>query len=603
MLRESELFYRNLIADSIDGILLNDEQGLISFASPSIKKILGYEPEEPVGKILFEYGHPDDLELGMSTFRDELAHQPQVKFISIRLKKKSGEWLWCIVRGHNLLDNPYVGKMVIYFSDDTRRKNAEEALLLSEERSRYRLNILNNVTDLIVTTDMDRKISSWNKVAEKLTGVEAKQALGKKTSDVIDVSYYPYTNDQVAEIVMQEGIWRGEIHFTGADGTRRHLLHTVSLFSDDKGEKMGFLGVGKDITERMEAEKRLQQSEVFYRSLISYSLDGIVITDEAGKVSYCAPSVNKMIGYNPEQVLGRSVFDFIHPDDEGKARQAFQLELQKASIDDYVSLRLKKAGGEWNWYAVRAHNLLSNPVLNGFIIYFTDDSGRRASAERVQEKQRQLTQATIDGQEKERLEIGKELHDNINQHLTTTRLYLEVAHEKAQGDVQEMIRLSHKTLVGIIDEIRRMSQSLIPPTLGDLGLVESISDLCDALRRAHTFQVEFYNRHFSEENLPSNVKLMLFRIIQEQISNIIRHSAASRIQIKLQSDAEYLILTVSDNGKGFDRENVKKGLGFTNILNRAGLFNGTMEVETAPGKGCTLTVIFPVTVYYAAPAS
>jgi signal transduction histidine kinase len=181
----------------------------------------------------------------------------------------------------------------------------------------------------------------------------------------------------------------------------------------------------------------------------------------------------------------------------------------------------------------------------------------------------------------------------MNQHLNTTRLYLEVAKEKASGEVKEMITLSHKTLTDTINEIRLLSQSLVPPTLGDLGLVESVHDLCDALKRANTYSIDFYYRHFTEEGLPGNLRLILFRIIQEQINNIIRHANALHIHIKLQTDAEYIILTINDDGQGFDFASRKKRLGLRNITNRADLFNGKVEIETAPGKGCTLTVMIP----------
>ncbi|HEY6063702.1 MAG TPA: sensor histidine kinase, partial [Chitinophagaceae bacterium] len=210
------------------------------------------------------------------------------------------------------------------------------------------------------------------------------------------------------------------------------------------------------------------------------------------------------------------------------------------------------------------------------------------------QKQKLLTQATIDGQEKERLEMGKELHDNINQHLNTTRLYLEVAREKATGEVKEMIEFSHKSLAGIIDKIRYLSQSLVPPTLGDIGLVESIQDIADSLRRTHKFKIDFFHRHFVEDGLPENLRLMLFRITQEQVNNVIRHAGAQTIQIKLGADAENILLTIADDGKGFDPCNYKKGLGLTNITNRASLFNGIVEIDAAPGKGCRLTVIIPL---------
>jgi signal transduction histidine kinase len=160
--------------------------------------------------------------------------------------------------------------------------------------------------------------------------------------------------------------------------------------------------------------------------------------------------------------------------------------------------------------------------------------------------------------------------------------------------VLDMVNHSHKTLVGIINEIRLLSQSLVPPTLGDLGLVESIQELCDSLKRAHKFTIEFCFRYFSEEQLPDNLKLMLFRIIQEQVNNIVRHAQADSIQIKLQLDAEYIILTITDDGKGFDPANYVKGLGFKNITNRADLFNGKVEIESASGKGCTISVTIPL---------
>jgi len=251
------------------------------------------------------------------------------------------------------------------------------------------------------------------------------------------------------------------------------------------------------------------------------------------------------------------------------------------------------------WLLVNADpNFELDGQLRNVVITFTDiTEQKRLSRELFKQemhRQKLLTQATIDGQEKERLEMGKELHDNINQHLNTTRLYLEVAKEKASGEVLEMINLSHNGLTSIIDKIRYMSQSLVPPTLGDLGLLESIQDVCDSLRRTHKYKIDFLHRHFNETGLPDNLRLMLFRITQEQINNIISHANAASIEIRLQSDAEYLILSITDDGQGFDPDNFKKGLGFTNIMNRAGLFNGNVEIDAKIGRGCRLSVIIPL---------
>jgi signal transduction histidine kinase len=252
------------------------------------------------------------------------------------------------------------------------------------------------------------------------------------------------------------------------------------------------------------------------------------------------------------------------------------------------------------WLMVTAEPILdeSNEIVH-VVIALTDISEQKKLSHELigQEiqKQKLLTQATIDAQEKERLEIGKELHDNISQHLTTTRLYLEVARDRAgSDDLKEMIFHAHRELSDIIREIRKLSQSLVPPTLGDIGLVESVQDICDSLKRTHTFAIEFNHIYFSETGMPDNMKLMLFRIIQEQINNIIRHAGANTICINLGMRKGTIELAISDNGKGFDRATVgKKGLGLSNIINRAGLFNGKVDINSAPGRGCTIRVVVP----------
>jgi signal transduction histidine kinase len=212
------------------------------------------------------------------------------------------------------------------------------------------------------------------------------------------------------------------------------------------------------------------------------------------------------------------------------------------------------------------------------------------SVEQEMQMHKQLIQASIDRHEKERQEIGKELHDNINQHLTTNRLYLEMARDKVTGESFEIINLVHQGLSDIIKELRQLSQSLVPTALGDIGLIESVQEICNSLKRTHKGSINFFHRHFNEKQLSDNQKLMFFRIVQEQVNNILRHADADTIQIRLQSDAEYITLSVTDNGKGFDSSNYKKGFGLINIINRAGLFNGKVEVNTSPGKGCAITV-------------
>lgn len=211
-------------------------------------------------------------------------------------------------------------------------------------------------------------------------------------------------------------------------------------------------------------------------------------------------------------------------------------------------------------------------------------------------KQKLVAQAMVDAQEKERAEIGKELHDNINQILSTTKLYLELA----KNDHKERLSLINRSADNIhsaIHEIRNISRNLVPASIGDLGLQDSVADLVESLRTTRAIHVEFYPAGNFDEKISDKAKLMLFRIIQEQINNVLKHSGARNLIIELiLEDADnWIELSITDDGKGFDPGKAgKKGLGLSNIMSRADLFGGKVTIRTAPGQGCKLRVQVPV---------
>jgi len=242
------------------------------------------------------------------------------------------------------------------------------------------------------------------------------------------------------------------------------------------------------------------------------------------------------------------------------------------------------------------HDNRGNPIR--LIGSMQDITSRKELEQKLLEqeigKQRLLTQATIDGQERERKEIGKELHDNINQILSTTKLYLDLAQNTSTGQTAEMIGMGSKNIMEAINEIRKLSRSLVPPTLGDLGLIESVRDLCENFNNTRTFKVKFEHRNIRERQLADNQKLMLFRIIQEQTNNIVKHAKAKNVIISLRANKGSINLEITDDGQGFNLKKTKKSVGLTNIINRAELFNGKVDIITAPKKGCTIKVSIPL---------
>lgn len=206
--------------------------------------------------------------------------------------------------------------------------------------------------------------------------------------------------------------------------------------------------------------------------------------------------------------------------------------------------------------------------------------------------QRKLVRATIESQEKERAEIGRELHDNINQILAVTKAYIEASLEQPEM-VDELLQRSVKNLQLAINEIRKISKSLVPPVLDTNGLVDSVNDLIENIQLVNPFAINFHCEKDKLSNLSEKQQLALYRIVQEQFNNIIKHAHAHNVLIELTGNNNFIDLLIKDDGNGFDPKERRKGVGLTNILSRIELFDGKLEVISSRGRGCTLQVHLP----------
>ncbi|HEY0677923.1 MAG TPA: PAS domain S-box protein [Chitinophagaceae bacterium] len=356
------------------------------------------------------------------------------------------------------------------------------------------------------------------------------------------------------------------------------------------------------IIQNKQAEDHIRVSNQRYHFVTKATNEAIWDLDLSTNNIYWADGYFTLFGYDQDSGDGslEQSHQRIHPHDLPRIKTSLQNFLRKKTKtrweDEY---RYRKSDGTYSHVVDKAFLIIDKegkPVR--MIGSMQDITSRKVLEQRLIEqeigKQRLLTQATIDGQEKERREIGKELHDNINQILSTTKLYLDLAHNNTEGSTAEMIAISSRNIMEAINEIRKLSRSLVPPTLGDLGLIESVKDLCETFTSMQTFNIEFVHRNIREKQLPENQKLMLFRIIQEQTNNIVKHAKAKNVKIEMKAIRSLLTLQITDDGSGFDLSKTKKGVGLNNIINRAELFNGKVEIAARPGNGCSVKVSIPV---------
>jgi len=288
----------------------------------------------------------------------------------------------------------------------------------------------------------------------------------------------------------------------------------------------------------------------------------------------------------------------LHPGDTQKVKSVISRILNAVHENNFdVEYRFRRDDGTYTHVYDRGIIIRNEDGKPVRMIGAAQDVSERKRLERELlnnelEYQRAINQATIETQEQERSEIGKELHDNVNQVLTTTKLYLDLAISNPELK-DDMVLKANKNIINVINEIRQLSRSLMNPSIGDLGLIDSINDLIENINLTRKLHVSLQAKSEIEDLLDKNQKLTIFRIIQEALNNAIKHAKASKVSIKILYNASLVEVIIEDNGIGFNIQEVKKGAGLKNIQNRIYLINGTHNIESAPSKGSKIIINFP----------
>jgi two-component system, NarL family, sensor histidine kinase UhpB len=350
--------------------------------------------------------------------------------------------------------------------------------------------------------------------------------------------------------------------------------------------------------ERLRNLQTLRDSEERYRGLFNNNpMPMWVFNAETLCFIEANGAAEQHYGYTKEEFLSKGPADIRLNGDRIKLKQEVEAVRNSPNgVKKGIIKHVKKNGQvifvdiAWHWIQYKdapAVLVLANDITERIQLE------QELNEQRIN-RQRQITEAVILAQEKERSEIGKELHDNVNQILGASKLYINTAMTDDEMR-QELLERSTGLVSKAINEIRKISKSLITPGLREIGLIDSIEDIIDDLRATkQELQIELDLQNIYEEQIEDRRKLTLFRIVQEQLTNIVKHAKATRVLIRLSIEGVNVVLTVADNGVGFDMSRHRKGVGITNIISRAELFNGKVEIVTAPGEGCTLSVGLPL---------
>lgn len=298
---------------------------------------------------------------------------------------------------------------------------------------------------------------------------------------------------------------------------------------------------------------------------------------------------------------GKTIADFdkrVHPDDLKRVKDLLR-KLFYETINENLfeaEFRILRGDGSYGFLYDRGYIIRDEEGRPLRVIGASQDITERklleekAALEKII-RQKEITEAVVAAQESERSEIGRELHDNVNQLLGAARLYIDMA-RRSDDNRDSLLVTSSKYTLQAIEEIRKLSKTLITPLIKEIGLTDAIENLSENIMLVHPIRIKLITENFTEEPLNEKFKLNLFRIVQEQLNNILKHAKATNVAIGLTQTEDEIRLAIIDDGVGFDTTSKKKGLGLMNIKSRAELYKGNIDILSEPGHGCTLSISF-----------
>jgi PAS domain S-box-containing protein len=490
----------------------------------------------------------------------------------------------------------------LVIKDITEQVHAEEALKQSNERFKMATRA---TSDAIYDWDVISNDLYWGEGLHTLFGYNPKEVTDEIWESYIHEEDRPEVHMSIAASIEnpRRRHWKMEYRFLHVDGSYRYVLDRGFIVRDDSGKAIRMIGAMQDITVQKEKEKQLLESNERFDIVMQATND--LIWDwnlETGSFYRDKEGVRKVYGVYDEASI-RNIYYWlqrVHPDDHQQLKETINSILNETGQDLFeAEYRFKRDDGEYVYIYDRGLMIRDANGHPTRMIGAAQDITERKMLEqqllnRELNKQKLISAATIETQERERTEIGKELHDNVNQVLTTTKLYLDLSMTNTELK-DELIGKSSRNIIYVINEIRQLSRSLMNPSLGDLGLLDAIKDLIESVNLTKKLKIVLEAKGSVEKVLSESEKLMLYRIVQEAVSNALKHSKASEVTIILKEQKQDISLQIKDDGVGFDVDNIKKGSGLKNIQNRVYLVDGSLQIDSKPGKGSTIWIKFPKT--------
>jgi PAS domain S-box-containing protein len=580
---------------STDLISVVDPDGYFKKINPAFISLLGYSEVELQLQLFQNFVHPEDQAHTLKAFQDLKSGITPVCFEN-RFIKKDGGYCWLSWSISLVVEKGHLYSIGRDITDRADCRRMEKAF----RQVNQRYNLLSKATSTAVW--------EWDLIDNRsfIHGDDFMIIFGYDViNNYLPVDFWKNSiiHPEDRETVIREleiaihknaDFWHSEYRFKKADGSYAFVKENACIIKKD-GKPSRMIGCVEDITIQKKAELALFESQKNYKKLFNNApLPQFIYDLNTFRFLEVNEAAINHYGYSRKEIFQMKTLDIRAKDEISRLLQYI----------GYLKSSEESMKAVWTHYKKNGQPIIVETSAS--LIEYQGHAAVMATMNDITEKirleekitelkvseQKKITKAQINAQEKEREEIGRELHDNINQQLTTAKLYLDLARSNEEMRL-DLIKKSESILNSCINGIRSLSRELVSPTLHADGLMEALNELIASYNVAGNFRIES-SWTFDPEKIDAELSVALFRITQEQLVNITKYAGAKETCIALDMNEDAITLNISDDGIGCNPNKIKPGLGLSNIKNRCELYNGIMHLDSAPGKGCKLMIQIPI---------
>lgn len=574
-----ELQIREILGSISDAFYAVDKHWNFTYFNREAENLLLKKAEDVLGKNIWEL-FPGSADTQIRTIYKKVASTKIAEAFEYYYPE-DGKW-------YEIKAYPSQGGVSAYFKNIDERKQAEEKL---DKAYLEKINILESIGDAFFHLDKDWMVTYCNQQTEKVLGRKKEDIIGKNLwdqyPDVVGTSIYHHYHKAMET---QENMAFEEFYLA------LNMWLELAIYPSAGGLSVYF----KDITQRKESDIRLREANERFEKVTEATYDAIWDWNIRENTLYWGAGFRNLFGYQIEKITATldSWARHIHPEDHDWVLKSIYGALDSPDQSNWIAeYRYQKNDGAFANVIDRGviiRDEKGTPLrMVGAMNDITERKQLEIQLERERlEKQQAITDAVITAEECERQEIGRELHDNVQQILVSSRLYLSMI---KKADISptgySYVQQTNQMILNAIEEIRNLSHSMITPFMEKTTLKDAIEKLVLNTGRSSGLKICSELVGLNEEILSEKLRLSAYRIIQEQFNNILKYAKATKVVLKIAQDHEQLTLTIRDNGKGFDMSRITPGIGLMNIKTRASLFNGEVKICSSPGQGMALSVM------------